>query len=119
MQLSRFAAPHESPKLHVDVVFCTLNDDSATQAASQALLDRARTYAEENGVAAAAVLLPVQPSVSQPSMIAQNAFLLGCDAIVMATHMREGFQWLVRGSVTDTVINSSNVPVVVVRAPIH
>jgi len=98
--------------------FCTLNDDSATQAASQALVDRARTYAEENGVAAAAVLLPAQPGVSQPSTIAQNAFLLGCDAIVMATHMREGFQWLVRGSVTDAVINSSNVPVVVVRAPI-
>ena len=98
--------------------FCTLNDDSATQAASQVLVDRARTYAEENGVAAAAVLLPAQPGVSQPSTIAQNAFLLGCDAIVMATHMREGFQWLVRGSVTDAVINSSNVPVVVVRAPI-
>jgi len=42
----------------------------------------------------------------------------GCESIVMATNAREGYTGLVQGSVTEAVIYSSNVPVVVVRAPL-
>lgn len=97
------------------LLFCTLDESVATRDAALALIDGARDETLAAGLRAEAFLLPPQRSVSQT--IAQNATIHGCDAIVMATHLREGFKFLVEGSVTQAVVYSSNVPVVVVRSP--
>jgi nucleotide-binding universal stress UspA family protein len=47
--------------------------------------------------------------------IVRTARRKGCDAIFMASHGRSGIAKLVMGSVTDRVIRTSGVPVVVYR----
>lgn len=98
------------------LVICTLDEDPATRAAGLALVEGASSYAHAHDVHAESFLLPPQRGISQT--IVHNAFTQGCDSIVMATNMREGFTRLVEGSVTEAVIYSSNVPVVVVRGPL-
>ncbi len=97
------------------LLFCTLAESIATRSAAQALVENARALAAQRGIAGESFLLDRQRNVSQT--IAHNAVVHGCDAIVMATHARAGFQRLVEGSVTEAVIYSSNVPVMMVRAP--
>ena len=97
------------------LLFCTLAESSAMRSVAQSLVENARAYAGERGVAGESFLLESRQNVSQT--ITRNAVVHGCDAIVMATHARAGFQRLVEGSVTEAVIYSSNVPVMMVRAP--
>jgi len=50
-------------------------------------------------------------------VIVEAATDRGADLIVMGTHGRSGFQWLIMGSVTERVLRSAPCPVVVVRHP--
>ena len=97
------------------LLFCTLAESIAMRSSAQALVENARAYAAQRGIAGEGFLLDPQRSISQT--IAHNATVHGCDAIVMATHARAGYQRLVEGSVTEAVIYSSNVPVMMVRSP--
>lgn len=94
--------------------FCTVEGGSGERPAQHAL-DRARADAAAGGVPAQEILLPQDGGISQA--IVRNADVHACDSIVMATHMREGLPRLVEGSVTQAVVYSSDVPVVIVRAP--
>jgi len=49
--------------------------------------------------------------------IADYAQENGIDLIVMATHGRSGVKRWVRGSIADKVLRSSNIPVLMIRAP--
>ncbi len=97
------------------LLFCTLDEDPGSAAVARTLVENAAAYARSRGLEAESFLLPPQRGVSQT--IVHNAFTHGCDAVVMATHMREGLTRLREGSVTEAVIYSSNTPVVVVRTP--
>ncbi len=96
------------------LLFCTLDQSFTTTTAARALVDHAREDARALGIEADAFLLSPERNVSE--MISQSALVHGYDAIVMATHLREGFARLVEGSVTEAVIYASNVPVLVVRS---
>lgn len=96
-----------------ELLFCTLDEDPQTAAAASALVENAASAARSRGIEARGFLLPPQRGLSHT--IVHNAFTHGCDAIVMATHLREGFTRLREGSVTEAVVYSSNTPVVVVR----
>jgi nucleotide-binding universal stress UspA family protein len=95
--------------------FLAIQNGPGDQSAQHAL-DHAERDAAEAGIAADHVLLPRDDSVS--TAIAQNAGVLTCDAIVMATHLRQGFPRFVEGSVTEAVAYCSDVPVVIVRGPL-
>lgn len=90
------------------LLFCTVR--SAQN--DQALLDRTKRCVLERGVEADTLLLE-GPDVSES--ILRSAQLNQIDGIVMATHGREGFMRMVKGSVTESVVRSSLNPVVVIR----
>ena len=92
--------------------FVTVADASATRAASD-LLDRAKQCASVGGIKADGVILAQRQSVSQAILDESNA--QESDAIIMASHARDGYMRLVKGSVTEAVIRSSLLPVVVIR----
>jgi nucleotide-binding universal stress UspA family protein len=94
--------------------FCAVEEASGERAAQNAL-DRAKADAAAAGVPAQELLLPRSGGV--PNAIVRNADVHACDSIVMATHLREGIPRLIEGSVTAAVVYSSDVPVVIVRAP--
>jgi nucleotide-binding universal stress UspA family protein len=84
---------------------------------------RAREYAEKQ-IAAMAKLAKaarvrfqgVSAKAETPAEgIVRVARRRGCDAIFMASHGRSGIAKLVMGSVTDRVIRTSSVPVIVYR----
>ncbi len=116
--LSRYAIDYAitlAQNFHSTLLFCTLAGSIAMRSAAQALVENARAYASERGIVGEGFLLDPQRNVSQS--ITNDAVVHGCDAIVMATHARAGFQRLVEGSVSEAVIYSSNVPVMMVRSP--
>jgi nucleotide-binding universal stress UspA family protein len=57
----------------------------------------------------------VPPAGGVTKAIVRNADLQGCDLIVMATHVRRGLPRLIEGSITEAVVATSDVPVVIVR----
>ncbi len=96
------------------VLFCTVDDVSGERSARHAL-ERAKADAMAAGVEAQELLLPKGEGIS--NAIVRNADVHACDSIVMASHVRQGLPRLIEGSVTEAVIYSSDVPVVIVRAP--
>jgi nucleotide-binding universal stress UspA family protein len=96
------------------LLFCTVEGTGGESAARQALA-RAKDDAAAGGVANDELLLPSGDGISKA--IVRNAGIHACDSIVMASHVREGLPRLIEGSVTEAVIYSSDVPVVIVRAP--
>jgi nucleotide-binding universal stress UspA family protein len=63
---------------------------------------RARTFVQESGPPATAIV--------------QAAQRLGCDGIVMSSHGRSGLSHALTGSVAEAVVRDSPVPVTVVPA---
>ena len=95
----------------LSLMFVTVADRAETSAASE-FLDEVRAYASKNSVRSDGVILegnrPIYEAI-QDHAEAQNA-----DAIVMASHARDGFLRLIDGSVTEAVIRTSLLPIVVV-----
>ncbi len=91
------------------LLFCTVGSMGSED---KALLDRAKRFAAQNGVNADGIVLQEQ-SVSDA--ILRSAAINEIDAIVMATHGRQGFMRMVQGSVTESVIRSTTNPVVAIR----
>lgn len=90
------------------LLFCTVR--SANN--DQRMLDRAKQFVMEQRVDADTLLLE-GPDASES--ILQSAQVNQIDAIIMATHGREGFMRMMEGSVTEAVVRSSLNPVVVIR----
>jgi nucleotide-binding universal stress UspA family protein len=96
------------------LVFCTVAEASGERSAINAL-NSAKRDAEAAAVPFEELMLPHGGDIC--NAIVRNAGVRDCDSIVMATHMRQGLPRLVEGSVTEAVVYSSDVPVVIVRAP--
>jgi len=96
------------------LVFCSLADTSDRHAAREAV-DYGLAAATASGVPAETLVVGEGGGIS--TAIVCNADIHGCDVIVMATHAREGLPRFVEGSVTQAVIEQSDVPVIVVRSP--
>ena len=94
------------------LLFCTITDSSGNRRAEE-LLERAKRFALDRGIKSIGVALEGHKSIS--STILEQAGVFECDAIVMASHGRDGFMRLVKGSVTEAVIRSSLTPVIVIR----
>ncbi len=94
------------------LLFCTITDASGNSSAND-LLERAKRIALDRGIKSIGVALEGRQSIS--SQILEQAGVFECDAIIMASHGRDGFMRLVKGSVTEAVIRSSLTPVVVIR----
>jgi nucleotide-binding universal stress UspA family protein len=91
------------------LLFCTVHSEAGDD---QALLDRAKQFAIDNGVKAD--VLPLEGENVAKSLL-EFAGTQQIDAIVMATHGREGFMRMVEGSVTESVIRATMYPVAVIR----
>lgn len=94
--------------------FCAVEAGSDDARGARRALDRAKAYAKAHEVPAQELLFPLDHGI--PNAIVRNADIHACDSIVMASHVREGLPRLIQGSVTEAVIYSSDVPVVIVRA---
>lgn len=94
------------------LVFCTVVDSSAGRNAC-GFLEKAQQLAKQSGVQSDSVVLEGNEKISQA--ILQHCETQHSDVIVMASHKRDGFMRLVKGSITEAVIRSSLIPVVVVR----
>jgi len=97
------------------LIFCAV-DGRGTDVPARHALERAKADAAAAGIAAEELLLGRGDGISQA--IVRNADVHACDSIVMATHMRQGLPRFVEGSVTEAVVYSSDVPVVIVRGPL-
>ena len=94
------------------LLFFTIGNGSAHRNGSD-VLERAKQFAGENGVQAEGVKIEGHHNISHT--ILEHAGAQDCDVIVMASHARDGFMRLVKGSVTEAVIRSSRMPVIVIR----
>jgi nucleotide-binding universal stress UspA family protein len=88
--------------------------DAATQKAAQQELDHARELCARRDVRAVTQIIDAH-GASVPCAIMQAAQAFEADLIVMGTHGRRGVRRHLLGSVADTVLRSSHVPVLVVR----
>lgn len=94
-----------------NLLFCTI--DSAPTAKTEQYLESAKKHASDAGVQSESIIVPYDRKVS--SCILKQARIEECDAIVMASHGRDGLSRLMEGSVAETVIRASDIPVVVLR----
>ena len=94
------------------LVFCTVEDGLVGENA-KAFLDLATQQACEAGVPSQSVLIPRDDRIARS--ILRQVHAEQCDAIVMASHGRDGLLRLMEGSVAETVIRSSETPVIVLR----
>ena len=94
------------------LLFCTIAGTGGA-APTTGLLERSQRGAAERGVSAEGIVLERAGRVS--GTIVRNAAAQGCDAIIMATHAREGIPHLTEGSVTEAVVRTSDIPVIAVR----
>jgi nucleotide-binding universal stress UspA family protein len=93
------------------ITFCTVDD--ARTGAIEHYLESAKQHAAQAGVQADSIVVPRRGDLS--ATILQQAHVEECDAIVMASHARDGLARLIEGSVAETVIRYSALPVVVLR----
>ncbi len=104
-------ATHAAKSLGSRLTFCTV---AATRTAeTEQYLKSAQEHAVDAGVQADWIVLLRQGDVSGD--ILQQAQVGECDAIVMASHARDGLSRLIEGSVAETVVRYSDLPVVVLR----
>ena len=95
------------------LLFCTVEDGRpATDSAS--FLELAKQRAAEAGVESDSVVLPRDSHVA--ARILKQVRAEQCDSIIMGSHGRDGLLRLMEGSVAETVIRSSETPVIVLRA---
>lgn len=94
------------------LLFCTVAG-GADNSSSTELLERAKRIAQQSEVQADGVLLERRETI--PDSILAEAGIHETDAIVMATHARDGLMRFVKGSVTEAVMRASLIPVVVIR----
>ena len=80
----------------------------------QGLLEQARDVARDHGVTASDKLIEF-PAGRVADVIVDEAKAQDCDLIVMGTHGRRGFSHAMLGSDAERVLQSSPVPVLVVR----
>jgi nucleotide-binding universal stress UspA family protein len=95
------------------LLFCTV-EDGRPPADSEAFLDLAKQRASQAGVESESVILPRERHIA--ACILKQVRAEQCDMIIMASHGRDGLQRLMEGSVAETVIRSSETPVIVLRA---
>lgn len=83
------------------------------------ILERAKVLLKHKGIDAHSHLLDLAelPSNSIASALLAEAEAWPADVIVIGTHGRRGLNRLLMGSVAETLIRSSNMPVLLVRAP--
>ncbi len=83
------------------------------------VLERARVLLRHKGIEARTHLLDLAelPSKSIAAALLAEAAHWPADVIVIGTHGRRGISRLLMGSVAETLIRSSNTPVLLVRAP--
>ncbi len=93
------------------LLFCT----ACTESASGEFLHRFEADAKAAGVVADSFTFKQTQRV--PDEIIRNSVTNECDSIVMASHARDGFLRLTQGSVSEAVIRSSLLPVIVLREP--
>jgi nucleotide-binding universal stress UspA family protein len=93
------------------LTFCTV--DSTRTAETEQYLESAKKHALDAGVQADWVVVPRDGQVA--GMILRQADAIECDAIVMASHARDGLSRIIEGSVAEAVIRYSDLPVVVLR----
>jgi nucleotide-binding universal stress UspA family protein len=116
--LSRFAiefATESARSLGSRILFCTV--DSSPTKKTEEYLESAKNRALAAGVQSESIIVPHERHIA--ARILQQARAEECDAIVMASHGRDGLSRLVQGSVAETVIRSSDIPVVVLRDGKH
>jgi nucleotide-binding universal stress UspA family protein len=94
------------------LIFCSVATSSGAVVAEDAV-QRALRIAAAHGIPAEELVVP--PAGGVTKAIVRNADLQGCDLIVMATHVRRGLPRLIEGSITEAVVATSDVPVVIVR----
>lgn len=94
------------------LLFCTVTNGSDAYNAAR-LVESAKETARQNAIQSDGCVLESRESISDT--IVHQAGIDETDAIIMATHGRDGFMRLVKGSVTEAVIRSSLIPVVVIR----
>jgi len=87
--------------------------ESARKSAAKDYLDQVVTVFQHEGTSLHSEVLFGRVSESLKDYTEKNDI----DLIVIATHGRSGVTRWVRGSVADKVLRSSNVPVLMVRAP--
>jgi nucleotide-binding universal stress UspA family protein len=87
--------------------------DGLPSRSGNGVLERAKQFAAGNGVQAEGVGIDRCHNICDK--ILEQAGAQDCDVIVMASHARDGFMRLVKGSVTEAVIRASRMPVIVVR----
>jgi nucleotide-binding universal stress UspA family protein len=95
------------------LLFCTIEDGRSTTD-SATFLDLAKQQAARSGVESDSVILPRESRIA--AAILEQVHAEQCDMIIMASHGRDGLQRLMEGSVAETVIRSSETPVIVLRA---
>jgi nucleotide-binding universal stress UspA family protein len=93
------------------MTFCTV--ENTPTAETKQYLESAKQQALKAGVQADWTIVPRQGQLS--ATILEQAYVGQCDAIVMASHARDGLSRLIEGSVAETVIRYSDLPVVVLR----
>jgi nucleotide-binding universal stress UspA family protein len=96
----------ESHDATLDVLYA----DDGDEAVPEDVLDPARRAADDAGLDVNTVTLSGQPH----DVIVEYVRDRGVDAVVMATHGRSGLERYILGSVTEKVLRSVDVPVLVV-----
>jgi nucleotide-binding universal stress UspA family protein len=104
-------ATHAAKSLGSRLTFCTVENAPGTE--TEQYLQSAKQHAVDAGVQADWTI--VRGSGQPSEAILQQADVDECDAIVMASHARDGLSRLIEGSVAETVIRYSDLPVVVLR----
>ena len=78
----------------------------------------AREIAKEAGFEAEAVLIETETPIQQVAeLIAREASRWGADLVVLGTHGRRGFQYLMLGSVAERMARLSSKPVLLIPSP--
>ncbi|HVR47193.1 MAG TPA: universal stress protein [Candidatus Binatia bacterium] len=104
-------ATQAAKSLGSHLTFCTVAATRTDE--TEQYLRSAQEHAVEAGVQADWIVVPRLGDLSGD--ILQQAQVGECDAIVMASHARDGLSRLIEGSVAETVIRYSDLPVVVLR----
>lgn len=102
--------------------FSPLSEQSMTNecvAYEEKMRAQAMQHVQKVAAAAAAMNVPCETVVAQSftpyEKIIETASEMHCDAIVMASHGRTGFDAMVHGSQTQKVLTHSKIPVLVYR----
>lgn len=91
-----------------------MESESAGKSAAKNYLDEIVNRFKQEGTKLQSEVLTGRVAESIVDFAEKNNF----DLILIATHGRSGVRRWVRGSIADKVLHSSNVPVLIIRAPV-